>query len=431
MDVSHMADAPNWLKLDNTANVYPAVRRRNWASQFRLSATLTEEVNPVILQWAVYRATSRFPAFSMQLKRGLFWHFLRRIEGGPPVRPDGCCPCEPLRPEDNGDFYFRVSYYEKRISVDFFHALTDGTGALSYFKTMLAEYLTSAYGIKVPRDGVILDCDEQSEPEEYEDSFQKYAGGLTRVLTPHAAFRIRGEREPDGFINATMGIIPVDEVLERAKACGASLTQYLATIMMLSIQSIQRREIPNNKRRAPVNLLIPINLRAFFPSYTTRNFTGIVTPSIDTRLGEYSFEEVLNVVKSHMSTEITRRNLRARFTAFVKSQRNPILRAVPLILKTPALRLAHRLTGERMSCTTMTNVGRCDVPPEMEGYIDRMELIMGPLRENPVVCSLMSYRGTLYISMARSIKEPKLEREFFRRLVRLGISVKIESNRRR
>ena len=34
-----------WLRLDNAAKIYPAARRENWSSLFRLSMTLTEDVD--------------------------------------------------------------------------------------------------------------------------------------------------------------------------------------------------------------------------------------------------------------------------------------------------------------------------------------------------------------------------------------------------
>ena len=45
-----------WMRLDNAAKIFPAVRRRDWSNVFRLSATLTEPVDPQILQQAVEQA---------------------------------------------------------------------------------------------------------------------------------------------------------------------------------------------------------------------------------------------------------------------------------------------------------------------------------------------------------------------------------------
>ena len=49
------------MRLDNAAKIFPAVRRRDWSNVFRLSATLTEPVDPQILQQAVEQAAPPFP----------------------------------------------------------------------------------------------------------------------------------------------------------------------------------------------------------------------------------------------------------------------------------------------------------------------------------------------------------------------------------
>lgn len=42
-----------WYTLDNSAKIYPAVMSRRWAAVFRVSITLTEPIDPAILQNAL------------------------------------------------------------------------------------------------------------------------------------------------------------------------------------------------------------------------------------------------------------------------------------------------------------------------------------------------------------------------------------------
>jgi len=301
---------------------------------------------------------------------------------------------------------------------------------MSFFKTLLAEYLTLKYNITVPRDSVILDCSTAPKPEEYEDSFRKYAGKYSRVPQRDWAYRIRGTRERDGFVHLTCGMIPVDAVLQKAREKKVTITQYLVALMILSIDSVQRREVSYEKRLKPVNILVPVNLRGFFPSVTTRNFMGILTPGIDPKRGPYTFDELLSIVHHYMGFEATAKNLQGRFTSFVMTEKNPAIRFVPLFLKNPILRLIHQFSGDRKSCTTLSNVGSFSLPPVMTPYVPRIDIALGPLSENPVAFAAMSYEGTLYINATRTITDPKIEREFFTNLVKLGIPVKIESNLR-
>lgn len=63
-------------------------------------------------------------------------------------------------------------------------------------------------------------------------------------------------------------------------------------------------------------------------------------------------------------------------------------------------------------------------------FVTRMEFMLGPLSRNPVAIGTLSYDGTMYINITRTIRESDLEREFFTRLVKLGVPVQIESNQR-
>ena len=63
-------------------------------------------------------------------------------------------------------------------------------------------------------------------------------------------------------------------------------------------------------------------------------------------------------------------------------------------------------------------------------FVTRMEFMLGPLSRNPIAIGTLSYGGTMYINITRTIRESELEREFFTRLVKLGLPVKIQSNER-
>ena len=64
------------MRLDNAAKIYPAARNQNWSNTFRLSATLTEDVDTAVLQQALEVTVPRFPSIAARLRRGLFWYYL-------------------------------------------------------------------------------------------------------------------------------------------------------------------------------------------------------------------------------------------------------------------------------------------------------------------------------------------------------------------
>lgn len=419
-----------WMKLDNAAKIYPAAKRRNWKALFRLSATLTEAVDPAVLEEAQRSTLARFPGFALKLKRGVFWYYLEHNEGGPKVLPDGPYPCAPMDFKENGGFMFRVRYHGNRIAVEIFHVLTDGSGGLCFLKTLVAEYLRLKYGADIPRDKEILDCAVPPRPEEVEDAYLKYARNVGRSRREPNAYYLKGTDESDGFVHLTTGTMPSYEVLTRAKEKQVSLTEYLTAVLIMAVDKIQRQKVRHEKSFKPVKVCVPINLRSFYPTNTMRNFASYVNPGIDPRYGVYSFDEVLSAVHHYMRAEVTEKLLNAKISTNVRQESLKVLRLTPLFLKNIAMKLTFYAVGDRKSSTSISNLGLVKLPDEMAHFVTRMDFILGPLSRNRVVCAALTYNGALTLNFTRTIKERALEREFFRYLVKLGVPVKIESNAR-
>ncbi len=417
--------APRWYKLDNAARIYPAIRSRRWSSVFRLSVTLTEPVQPVLLQQALGITLRRMPVFAVKMKRGLFWHYFEHGRDKPLVEQDVADPCVAMA-SGSQDYLFRVRYYDRRIAVEFFHSLTDGSGGLVFLKTLTAEYLKLC-GYAIPATHGILDTSADPKAEEAEDSFFRYANlNMLASRKEARAYHVPGTRLPPHRVNVVTGRIPVDRVLAEAKKRGATLTEYLAGAYLYVLFTIQKAE--GKRLRKPVKLSIPVNLRRFFGSETLRNFSSYVNASIDGRYGDYTFDEVVKHVHHFLRLEVTDKLLNARLASNVKAQMNPFLRATPLFVKNWALFMVFQFVGEAIFTSTMTNLGAIDVPEEMKPHIQHFDFMLGPPRTNRIGCAVASYGGTLSINFTRTIHEAFVEREFFTFLVRQGIPVKISSN---
>ncbi len=425
-----MDEHKRWMKLDNAGKIYPAAKRRNWKALFRLSATLTETIDPEILAQAQQATLARFPSFALQLKSGVFWYYLEQNEGGPAIRPDGAYPCAAMDFKENNNFMFRVLYHQQRIAVEIFHALTDGSGGLCFLKTLVAEYLRLKYGAMIPRDSEILDCTLAPPPDEIEDAFLKYARNSARSRQEPDAYYLQGTDEPEGFVHIVTALIPAAAVLARAREKQVSLTEYLTAALIMAIDQLQRHNVPRERRYKPVKVSVPINLRNFYPSHTMRNFASYVIPGIDPRYGVYSFDEVLSAVHHYMRAEVTEKLLNAKISTNVRAENSTVLRLTPLFLKNIAMKVAFYRVGDRKSTTTLSNLGAVTLPQEMADFVTRMDFILGPLSRNKVVCGALSYQGLLTLNFTRTIQESMLERTFLRYLVKQGIPVKVESNGR-
>lgn len=421
---------PAWYRLDNAGVLYSALQKEHYSPVYRFSAIMTERVDPQALQRAVERTMPRFPMFRVRIRRGAFWYYFEpNDQPGPFVQPDIANPCQPMRlGEDNG-WLTRFFYYERRISLEVFHALSDGTGAVVFFRTLLAVYLEEL-GHKIPPGPGLLDVEEPFRREEMEDAYARYQGRrVLRDTLGRKAYPNTSEPEPFYTLNVTIGLVPVDRLKEVARARGASITEYLAAVLIRAIMDNQEQERP--LRPKPVALAIPVNLRPWFPTQTLRNFILTVRLCIDPALGEYTLEEIIEYVHNAMRLHVNRKEMRAIFTGNVRFTTNRFLQLIPIFLKNPIMALAYQLTGVRPYSTTFTNPGPFPVPEEMAPHIHHMEVILGQATRPAPHCASISYGNTMAITFAGTGVSSETERRFFTYLVREGIPVKVESNRTR
>lgn len=418
-----------WLPLDNAAKIYPAARSQKWSNVFRLSATLTEDIDREILQSALDVTVRRFPSMGVRLRRGLFWYYLEQLDRAPRIREEHSYPLTRMSKEETRQCAFRVIVYGRRIALEMFHSITDGNGALIFLKSLVAEYLQQRYGVYIPAEDGVLGRLEAPTEEELEDSFLKHAGRVQASRRGSDAWRILGTPEPDGFLNVTSMQMSVPLLLSKAREQGVTLTTYLCAAMMMAIQNLQSREVPNPARRRHIKVLIPVNIRKMFASRSLRNFVLYTTPEIDPRLGHYTFPEICKVVHHHMGAEVTQKKMKMLMATNVSSERNLLVKMVPLFLKNPIMKMVFNLVGERKSCLSLSNLGAVKLPEPMGRYVQRLDFILGVQHSAPYNCGVISLGDTLYLNFIRNIRESELEYEFYRVLRDLGIPVTVQSNR--
>ncbi len=417
-----------WLPLDNTAKIYPAARSKNWSNVFRVSATLTEEIDGDLMQSALDVTVRRFPSMAVRLRRGFFWYYLEQLSAAPGIQQEHSYPLAKMSKEETRRCAFRVIVHGRRVAVEMFHALTDGNGAMVFLKTLVAEYLHQRYSLEIPAEQGVLDRQEMPSSEELEDSFLKYAGPVQASRKATNAYKITGTPEKEDFLHNVSLQMPVDVVLQKAREQGVTLNTWLCAAMMLAIQEIQNRKVPDPARRKPVKVLIPVNLRKILGSRTLRNFVLYVTPEIDSRLGQYSFEEICQIVHHHVGAEVTEKKMRMLIAANVSSETNPVLKAVPLFIKNPVMKAVFHAVGERKSCLSLSNLGAVRMPEEMAPYVERLDFILGVQSTAPYNCGVVSWGNTLNVNFIRNIREPELEYSFYRVLRNLGVPVTAQSN---
>lgn len=423
----------HWMSLDNAAKIYPAAASARWTNVFRLSATLKDDIDRTVLQSALDVTVRRFPSIAVRLRRGTFWYYLEEIKKAPDVLDEKSHPISRMTFSDIRTCAFRVLVYKKRIAVEFFHALTDGNGALVFLKTLLAEYITEKYSVNIPSESGVLNRLDVPTKEELTDYFPIIAKGkIPKSRKDTDSYRIYGTKEPDSFLNNTTFIMDTKELLAKSRELGVSLTAYISAAFVKAAIELQDEEIVHRKNKKPVKVLIPCNLRRIYEGTerSMRNFALYATPGVDPRLGEYTHPEIAKIISHQMVLELTEKNLSSMARANVKDEENMILKLTPLFIKNIVMKLVFNLVGERKSCFSVSNLGAVQIPGVMEEYIDRFDFVLGVQAQAPYNTGILSYKDTTYLNIIRNIKEPRLEFALYKVLREIGIKVKVESNQR-
>ncbi len=415
------AGFPRWSRLDNAAKIFPPNSSAKDPKVFRFFCELWEPVDPKILQSALDETVRQFPFYCSVLKRGLFWNYLEDSGLRPAVSQENTPPCRSLYSPDRKSLLFRVFYYGRRINLEIYHVLADGTGALQFLCTLVHCYLLEKHPGEFPDPPPKL-AYTASRSQLWDDSFQKYyeKPPLPKPALTRSAYRIRGERLPENRLSVVEGHMPVDALLACARTRGATLTEFLTAVLIRAIHAQMRLR---DKTR-PVVITVPVNLRGYFPSESARNFFTTINVGYDFSRQPDGLDAVTAHVHRSFRDNLTEKRLHERMNALCFLEHNVPLRLVPLLLKDRILHTAARL-ADRQATASFSNVGKVAMSAEMERYIHLFGAFTSPDKLQASVCSFLN---RYVISFAGPFRSHDVERAFFRSLVQMGIDVEIAAN---
>lgn len=415
-----------WLKLDNAAKIFPGQNSKTWSNSFRVCYELKEKIEPDILQQALLDIMPRFSCYDVEIRHGFFWYYLEKNKNKPKVLPDIKNPCYRVKFGENGRFLFKVYYHGNRIAADVYHVLTDGHGGTLFLSTLTAQYLRLK-GAKIPTGGFVLPLNEKNDARELEDSFVKNATSKAKYKRADKfVYHARGTKMPSHTVNITSGIIPFDELHKLSKSKNVTVTEFLAAVMLDVLCKKQLRE---EKKQKEVSIQIPIDLRRIYDSDTLRNFTICLRVKVDPNKGEYTFDELLEQVKYQLRLQKNEKEINMMITANMGIERNILVRAIPLFIKNLGVGISFAITAEQTTSSLITNLGFVDIPAEMREYVDKFIFMPAPGKVNASRCGVATVNNNLCITFANVYKESDVERDFFTSFVKMGLHVKIESNR--
>jgi NRPS condensation-like uncharacterized protein len=424
MDTTVAVNLPKWYRLDNAAKIYPVVTSNKKSHVFRIAANMKHDVIPDLLQQAVRDCKLRFPNMYLKLKRGFFWYYYEANDMVPIVKPEDPYLCRPIDRHLNNGFLFTFFYFSKRISLEIYHGLCDGAGAMEFMKTVLHRYLELT-GARINAGNLILSLDDRPTAAEVEDSYLKYFSPEKRKVNKvPKAYKINARRFRDGGTALINAKVSVDELIALAKSNNCTITQYLAALLTYCIMKT------GNKRKLsayPVKITIPVNMRRFFPSGTLRNFSLFFRTSILFDR-EKSFNEILDIAKTQFDEELQLNKLNNTLYFNVAAEKSFIVRALPLFIKKVILKTGYHIIGKRASTSSLSNLGNVNLPEDMNKYIESFDINLAGEKSAVPDLMVISYNGIASMTFSRGVYTTKIEKAFLTYLADMGLEINVLSN---
>ncbi len=412
-----------WDKLDNTANLFPVIATEDMTNVYRISVTLTEEIDRVLLQEALNRILPQFSVFRMRLRMGIFWYYFEEnTRPAPIVREEYSHPGAYIDKSRNNHYMFRVTYFKCRINLEVFHALTDGAGGITFLKELVYQYLRLKYPdiLKEDKDkissGIFLDKEDS-----YVKNFKK---GHAKVYKSEKALTLNGERLPGDEMGVVHGYFPVDELKAAAKKHGVTINQYLVGVFIYAVYKEYLKEQPS---RIPVRCCVPVNLRPYYDSHTMKNFFAMVFATFKPEKEKYTFSEVLEIVAEDLKKQITPENLNNIMSYNVSNEKNWILRAVPLVVKNFVMKQVYGVSA-RATSATVTNIGNIELKEPYKQYVEHFYVTLSMSKGQNMKGGICSYNGMLTFTFSSVLMDLSIQKSFFQIIAKDGVLVAIESN---
>ncbi|MDO4572094.1 MAG: hypothetical protein Q4C13_01905 [Clostridia bacterium] len=408
-----------WYPLDDAAKIYPLSMKHGRMSVFRLSVYLKEPVVPALLQMALNFTIKRFPSFATTVKKGFFWHYLDACKRRYEIEPEGGLPCQPLRVARSGSQSFRLLHHENRISVEYFHILTDGSGGTVFLKTLAAEYLR-LLGHPIPGGEGVLSIDDAPAESETANEFSRAdrSRGAAGFLDK-AALQLGGRPSRTRPCRVLHFKMDAERLLSAAKARETTITAYLLSRMFVACRCA------TDEPAGELSIQVPVNMRKFYPSDTLRNFAlycGVRLPiralgDADGILGEISRQLAEKGSREAMSDMMcaTERMVRA-------------LRYVPLFIKAPVARLVYGFLGEGVFSNTLSNLGRVAMPEAMAAHVESMDFVLGTAPGNRAGCALITLGSAATLSISKNTADPSFEEKLLELLEADGLDIRVEGS---
>jgi NRPS condensation-like uncharacterized protein len=399
-----MKQHSQWFRIDHAGKLFPVVSNRLRSSYFRQAVQLNVFINPELLQRAALLTLKRFPHFDTRLKKGIFWNYLEAHHKVFKVKMEPNTFGSITNPFYFGKHLLNIYYYEKRISVEYFHVLTDGRGGMEFLKTLTLTYLQLS-NYDVQSDGLLKDAYQPTDIKEQEDSFNALIEpGKATWLPSQKAYHLEGTIFKTVGHHLTHLTFSLSEVLALSRRLNTTITAFYASV--LAYMMLQQQKIDNVVARKPIIISVPVDMRKYFPSMTMKNFVMTIGVGKVFAL-DSTFESIVEEITMQLKTGQSIEKLAPQIRANMKAEKILLLRFVPLFFKNLLIKSVYNKIGEPALSITLSNLGKVVMPEKTFPYIDHFEFMLSSTYLLPINMAIASFNDALVVTFSRLIEENK------------------------
>ncbi len=409
-----------WMKIDTASIMFSSLSSKKWGRSFRAAVVLKDEdVRPDLLERAVADLAVSFPSMYSFLRKGFFWNYLEAATLPPEIREEYSRQLLPITMRNDGRPDFRIVYYKRRIGIETAHYLADGTGLGVFFNALIERYVELCENPE--SEYKPEEVKKESIANSYFDYFQK--GGEKAEDENLDAYHLEGEIIK-GYLQLIFTIIPVDQIVAKAKELSLTVTEYLAVVLILG--AIRNASAPIEK---PVVIAVPVNLRKFFESETVRNFVVqskiVFYPEGKT---DWTFEEIADSIRGQLKERNTKENLQKTLNRFGSLANNPIIKPVPNFIKEAVIRKSQMETHAGFT-TILTNAGESEFSDNVKKRIERVDGVNGDTSGYGLLstCSALSNNGLFSMCFSVCGEDTSWVKHCVRVLSERGLDIRVES----
>ena len=418
-----------YRRLDSQAKVFTLVSNPKYCSVFRFTVRLKESVDGKCLLEAYKQAIEKFKVYKVKLKFGLFEYSLVENDKEVLVFEKEEEPIiTKINTKENNDYLIKVVYSGNEIYFDFYHALTDGAGAVKFIRNLLGRYVEIKYNSldkEYLNDNIVI--------SENEDIYVECSSSYEKVEYPFSeGYRVFGTTRNDNKIEMNHFNMDVNEIKAKAKECGVTISMYFTAIIAftfykLSLDNKYKQNIKKGKLK-PINLCVPISLEKYFDKKTLSNFFSHMFVSIDlANEKKYTFEEILEDVKKQFEDKMKLEKIMGVLNSNISKMNTLILKIIPLGIKKASFVLGS-LKMKKQFSMTVSNVGKLDYSEKVNNFIEHSYVNLACDWAEKVKCGISSFGNDFTITFCSNIYEKEFENTFKNILEDLNIDYEIFGN---